>query len=545
MNDTLSIDLTLPFYTSNNAQIKKLSKTSKAPILIYGALWSSADSTSFYNFGGVVSSSAHIDDPPVDIWQYTPSTVGLNYASVPRSNSPQSPTLAGVRPTCAFSAYGNGRGYMLGGYDGAVTHSYLTTPVPGMLIYNMTANTWLNESAEEYSAYGTALNGRMHFLPSYGSSGILAIFGGEFSSPTSWLEEGNNHVPFSNITLYDTATNEWYWQTATGATGSNDVPPPATMFCSAVASASGSGTIEIFMYGGHSDAFVEWANGNEPNSSQEAAQAIFNVVYVLSIPGFVWFKSSDTSAPSRSGHSCERIGNRQMLSIGGLDPTIGWHDPNSATNPWNKTDPWNQTLGVFDMTSLVWTGSYDPQAPPYELPQVVRDWYIQPSTNSSVNWTSQATRSLFFPSDTTNTTANGTAVNGTAANGTTTNGPSSPSTTPSTTTSSYSLPGGIIAGVVIACAAGLALLVATGYFARRWRRRQTQGPMNTRMPGDEINRDSRVLPSEVYDRVEMAETNAAHSRHEIEGHTPAIELADRDLTRSGHVFELSGGVGRR
>ena len=529
MNDTLSIDLTLPFSTSSNVQINKLSKSPNAPILDYGALWSSADSSYIYTFGGVVPTSAQLSDPSVGVWQYVPSGKGLSYVSVPSSSSPQSPTIAGVRPTCAFSTYGQGVGYMLGGYDGAVSHSYLTTPVPGLLTYNMTANTWSNESAKGYSTYGTALNGRMHFLPSYGASGILAIFGGEFSLPSSWLEEGNNHVPFSNITLYDTENKSWYWQTATGNTGPNDIPPPATMFCSAMVSASGSGTTEIFIYGGHSDAFVDWANGYEPNSSQEAAQAIYNVVYVLSIPGFVWFKANDTSAHPRTGHSCEQIGPRSMISIGGLDPTVGWHDDNSWTNPWNKTDPWNQTLSVFDMTNLSWTGSYDPQAPRYEVPQVVRDWYARPSSNDSVKWTSPATQSLFFSSDTSNTTSSGPFVTATP----------NPSPSPS-------LSGGAIAGIVVAAVVALALLIAIVYFfARPRRRQQTPMSIDTGMSQKGITSGGgEYTSSELLGRVKLFEMDPSHSRLEMDGNTAASELAESDLAQPGHVVELPLSSGR-
>ena len=465
----------------------------------------------------MVPTSAQLDDPSVDVWQYITSTVGLNYTSVPSSNSPQSPTLAGIRPTCAFSTYGNGIGYMLGGYDGAVAHTYATTPVPGLLIYNMTDNIWLNESAEGYSAYGTALNGRMHFLPSYGPSGILAIFGGEFSLPTSWLEDGKNHVPFNNITIFDTASKGWYWQNATGSTGPNDIPPPGTMFCSAIASASGSGTIEMFMYGGHGDAFVDWANGYEPNSGQEAAQAIYNAVYVLSIPGFVWFKVNDTSARPRTGHTCERIGNRSMISIGGLDPTIGWHDSSSSTTPWNQTDPWNQTLNVFDMTELSWTGSYDPQDPPYEVPQAVRSWYAQPSSNGSVKWTSQATQSLFFPSNLVNTT---------------TGDPSSPSTSsssPSASGSFSTLSVGDIVGLVVACVGGLALLIALAYFLRR--RLWKQAPMEMALSGE-------IIPNEPPGREKIVEMDSSQSRLEIEGFHLASELAERDIVQSKYAAEL-------
>ena len=45
----------------------------------------------------------------------------------------------------------------------------------------------------------------------------------------------------------------------------------------------------------------------------------YSDVYVLTIPGFVWFKVSFDSNSARFQHTCEVAGGRQLINIGGLD----------------------------------------------------------------------------------------------------------------------------------------------------------------------------------------------------------------------------------
>ena len=50
------------------------------------------------------------------------------------------------------------------------------------------------------------------------------------------------------------------------------------------------GTYEIFVFGGH-NVPEAWA---VDSVTDQAEKDDFNVVYVLSLPSFVWFKSNDT-----------------------------------------------------------------------------------------------------------------------------------------------------------------------------------------------------------------------------------------------------------
>ena len=86
-------------------------------------------------------------------------------------------------------------------------------------------------------------------------------------------------------------------------------------------------------------------------------------VYVLTIPGFVWFQIPDSNLSPRRSHTCNAAGNRQMIVIGGGN--VDYRDP----------DPLTQGLGVFDMTDLRWSSSYNSSAAPYNTPTLVKNWY--------------------------------------------------------------------------------------------------------------------------------------------------------------------------
>jgi len=84
-------------------------------------------------------------------------------------------------------------------------------------------------------------------------------------------------------------------------------------------------------------------------------------LYVLSLPGFVWFKANYTSTAGRAWARCVTPGNSQMIVVG------GW------TNP--LPDPWSQGIGVFNLTTMSPTSRYDPNATIYDSPEVVKNWY--------------------------------------------------------------------------------------------------------------------------------------------------------------------------
>lgn len=145
------------------------------------------------------------------------------------------------------------------------------------------------------------------------------------------------------------------------------------------------------------------------------------------------------------GHTCNVVGNRQMLSVGGSQFLY----PDLAHT--NTTDPFKQGLGIFDMTELSWSDRYDADAKPYESTQVVRERYQRKGRTPDNGW-DEDIQHYFNPSS--NTTASPTA---------------SPSSSPKHHPSSHT---GAIAGGVIGGAALVALLIAAVWFRHRQRQRR-------------------------------------------------------------------------
>lgn len=89
---------------------------------------------------------------------------------------------------------------------------------------------------------------------------------------------------------------------------------------------------------------------------------------MLSVPAFVWFKANYTAQHPRVKPTCHVVGNRQLLSIGGANP-------NDVTYGKWSSDSLSQGLGIFDLTEMTWSSSYNANAAPYITPQIVKDWY--------------------------------------------------------------------------------------------------------------------------------------------------------------------------
>jgi hypothetical protein len=122
----------------------------------------------------------------------------------------------------------------------------------------------------------------------------------------------------------------------------------------------------------------------------------FSKVYILSLPAFTWIQVTTESAYQRAAHTCRTIGNRQMISIGGVV------NANSTF-----TDPWANGLGIFDMTGLTWTSNYDATTAPYVPSKPVAAYYNSSSRYPSA-WASQDLKAIFQDTGATTVTTNGT-----------------------------------------------------------------------------------------------------------------------------------------
>ena len=93
---------------------------------------------------------------------------------------------------------------------------------------------------------------------------------------------------------------------------------------------------------------------------------------MLSLPSFQWFKADYLAKETRQGHSCHVIGNRQLITVGGIDPALKEID---AVSDKKTRDVFPFGVGVFDMTDMKWKDRYDADAPAYKSPKVVREHY--------------------------------------------------------------------------------------------------------------------------------------------------------------------------
>lgn len=130
-------------------------------------------------------------------------------------------------------------------------------------------------------------------------------------------------------------SSTWYTQEAKG-----EIPDGRTDFCVVTVSAKDNSSHNIYMYGGR------------------GASEIYDQMYVLSIPSFIWIKIYEGYSP-RYGHTCHLAGNRQMLTVGGSSK-------GELPCDWET-----KGLGVFDLSDLAWGSIYHAEAAEYEVPEKI------------------------------------------------------------------------------------------------------------------------------------------------------------------------------
>jgi len=120
--------------------------------------------------------------------------------------------------------------------------------------------------------------------------------------------------------------------------------------------------VSRFIYGGYDN--TDYSNINTPSDF-----TVLGDIWVLSLPGFKWFQAT-VEGPPRWVHACAVVGNRQMISVGGVSAYANaW----TTNNP--PVDPWAQGLGVLDLSLLSWSAQYDPTAAAYTSPDMVQAFY--------------------------------------------------------------------------------------------------------------------------------------------------------------------------
>jgi hypothetical protein len=242
VNQTLSILLSTS-WTNSSVNILAIDKPADFPHLKYPWLWWNGVSRSIYSFGGETSYAVSNIVPPLSIWALVPDDNGGGTWSEiygPSDNIFNSLT----RPNGGSPAFTPNAGYCLGGYVSEWTSpqtiglgGYLL--VAGLVSFNFKDSSWSNISSAMYSLNGFSAWVETQFVPSYGKTGVLLMVGGD--APTSQnYNAGSALRTMTNITIYDTYTQQWYHQTATG-----DIPAPRLQFCIAGAQAADNSTYEM------------------------------------------------------------------------------------------------------------------------------------------------------------------------------------------------------------------------------------------------------------------------------------------------------------
>ncbi|KAK0648839.1 hypothetical protein B0T16DRAFT_121319 [Cercophora newfieldiana] len=483
-NGTLSISLKTSW---TNASVVFKQSAKAAPRLNQQAIFGDPSGSAFYIWGGAMPYFGQ--PPPLEIWRFAADGNG---GGAWAKETPRGGTVVELTKSVRASqfAYTQSKdvAYFLGGYANAHTDTSVTgdtyLALPGLMAFNMTSRELTNSSSTGLGRFGTLVGASAQYVP-FGPAGVLLFLGGG-EAPVATTYGGWNGVDFNSLSLYDISTGKWYSQPTTGSR-----PTRRERFC-AVGAQGPNKTYEIFLYGG--------VDMQASRSSDE--------VYVLSLPGFVFFKAAGSST-GRADHGCALVGRRQLLSVGGTDGFLGF--PGSLLDP----DPWRNGLGVFDMSRMVWADRYAADAAPYESPSVVAEWYSQGGAKS-VAWANADVQKLFAE----------TAPPGNSPDPTRTpSGTPSPSDPASTDPlpSSGSNIGAIVGGVV----GGLAALAVVGFAVYRYRRSKARDKRGTgdgtadtgsaELPGTATTRwgQRKNVSEEHWGQLE------SHAPQELPGHPPA------------------------
>ena len=212
----------------------------------------------------------------------------------------------------------------------------------------------------------------MVFVPYFGNLGIIISAGGQQGAAGGGPGGGgvpgggstsNGLASFSTVQIYNPQDQKWYDQKTSGS-----APAGRMQFCMA-GTPSNNQTYEILVYAG-------W-DGNLGSGAVS-----FDDAYVLTLPGFYWVKANYTADHPRNGLSCNAVGGGQILTIGGVDPTQNGQSNgqnngqnNGYTAAFDTPDPFTQGIGIFDLNSLSWKGSYSAKQGLYSPAPEVQAYY--------------------------------------------------------------------------------------------------------------------------------------------------------------------------
>ncbi|KFY34680.1 hypothetical protein V494_06561 [Pseudogymnoascus sp. VKM F-4513 (FW-928)] len=366
---TFAIDLSKSWTTDSVVAVQRNKTTapiSKRPDLWYDSKKDIVRSVAGweYNKNGAAS---YIGSPQE--WEFQPKSDGSASWSphIGDSGGPAAnlQTVAGQYVTTEDSHFIYGGYYRTpGGSDEALSQMFISNFTSGKY-ENMTLPTTLNTRLTD---------GEGQYVPVFGTKGVILYFGGQISADST--RDHLTPAPLDVITVYDIGSKRLYQQAATNA------PASRMNFCSASAGSTGNnGTYEIFIFGGRYSNFDRGARDNE----------VLQKVYILTLPSFTWIEAPNKAEYWRTTHTCTRVNNRQMISIGGL--------PGDTQGSISKTeiDALPNGLALFDMTTLEWTTKYDPDVAAYKPADIVTASYK--TTGTYPLWSDPDLEKIFVRTD--------------------------------------------------------------------------------------------------------------------------------------------------
>jgi hypothetical protein len=176
-----------------------------------------------YNFSGPF----FLENPPVDLWGFKPSSDGsVTWQRQPWSSDPSSNRIA-VNVFGSLNTNTPRAHYSLGGSTFTDPHFAFTgeEPVRELVTYGSQNRTWSSTIMPD----NTFQYGEGQYIDTYGEEGVIIYFGGL----------GNTIKDLTTVFVYDIHTRVFYRQNTTNA------PINRIFFCSVGAKAAGNESYEM------------------------------------------------------------------------------------------------------------------------------------------------------------------------------------------------------------------------------------------------------------------------------------------------------------
>lgn len=201
---TFSLDLSKSW--TNTSVILKEIERGNAPLFNLRTFWADESTSIIRTFGGESSwLTGDIPMKPNPWYFHADGEGGGQWGEDQEEASSIFSSL--VQPASGLHTFGNGLGWYFGGHlIGKTWPSRSWYSVSGMITYNFSSNEWTNQSSKGYGDL-VPYHGMAEFVPSWGSEGLLVMFGGYDSTDAAMTN--NNPRNFQNITIYEPRSGKW------------------------------------------------------------------------------------------------------------------------------------------------------------------------------------------------------------------------------------------------------------------------------------------------------------------------------------------------